>query len=282
MDSGTSNTMFVSQDVFTEYKMVTPQKDDLAKAENRGFEIIGEEDVVQCYQVDGKEKHVTYTHALHTPTLNANLVSVSALDNAGLTTTFANGKGVTRKADGTIILTGQNINKMYLLEPVNNLLDTMFAMTFLSKPTSLEQWHRRLAHCSLLTIQAMANNKLVDGLVILETDMNGKYENCILGRQTHCLFDGETKKDLNPLDLVAFDLWGPSHVQSTGGKVYMMIIVNSGTSYKCGVYLPNKSDDTTIQAFNTFCVKAETITGRKIRRLQTDWAFESAAWEEYC
>ena len=95
--------------------------------------------------------------------------------------------------------------------------------------------------------------------------MNGKCENCILGRQTHRLFDGEMEKDLNPLDLVVFDLWGPSHVQSTRGKVYMMMIVNGGTSYKCGVYLPNKSDDTTIQAFDTFHVKAETITGRKIR-----------------
>ena len=104
MDSGASDTMFVSRDVFTEYKLVTPQKGDLAKAENRSFKIIGEGDVVQCYQVDGKEKHVTYTCALHTPTLNANLVSMSTLDNAGLTTTFANGKGVTRKADGTIVL----------------------------------------------------------------------------------------------------------------------------------------------------------------------------------
>ena len=95
MDSGASNTMFLSRDVFMEYKSVTPWKGDSAKAENRSFEIIGEGDVVQCYQVDGKGKRVTYTHALHTPTLNANLVFVSALDNAGLTTTFANGKGVT-------------------------------------------------------------------------------------------------------------------------------------------------------------------------------------------
>ena len=78
-----------------EYKSVTPWKGDLAKAENGSFEIIGEGDVVQCYQVDGKEKCVTYTRVLHTPTLNANLVSVSTLDNARLTTMFANGKGVT-------------------------------------------------------------------------------------------------------------------------------------------------------------------------------------------
>jgi hypothetical protein len=37
---------------------------------------------------------MTYTCALHTPTLNANLISVSALDEASLIMTFGNGKGV--------------------------------------------------------------------------------------------------------------------------------------------------------------------------------------------
>jgi hypothetical protein len=34
--------------------------------------------------VDGKEKKITFTRALHTPTLNANLISISAFDKAGL------------------------------------------------------------------------------------------------------------------------------------------------------------------------------------------------------
>ena len=69
------------------------------------------------------------------------------------------------------------------------------------------------------------------------------------------------EKNLAPLDLVAFDLWGPSQVQSVEGKTYMMIIVDGGTSYKYGIYLPDKSDETTIAAFNVFHRKAETATG---------------------
>src|SRR6202522_395222 len=282
MDSGASDTMFVSRNVFSDYKPVTPQKGDSAKAENGSFEIVSEGHVVQRYQVDGRERDITYTHALHTPTLNANLVSVGALDKAGLTTTFGNGKGVTCKADGTVVLSGRNINGMYLLETIDNPPDNTLAMTSLSKPTSLEQWHRRLAHCSPLTIQEMARNNLIDGLVISETTMSGQCEDCIMGRQTRRPFDGETVKDLAPLDLVAFDLWGPSRVQSAGGKIYLMIIVDGGTSYKYGAYLSNKSDDTTISAFDSFRIKAETLTGRKICRMRTDRAFESTAWEDYC
>ena len=47
MDSGVSNTMFVSRDVFTEYKLVAPQRGDSAKAEDGGFEVVSEGNVVQ-------------------------------------------------------------------------------------------------------------------------------------------------------------------------------------------------------------------------------------------
>src|SRR6202522_3440217 len=281
MDSGASNTMFVSRDVFSEYKSVTPRKGDWAKAENGSFEIVGEGHVVQRYQVDGREREITYTHALHTPTLNANLVSVGALDKAGLTTTFGNGKGVTYKMDGTVVLSGQNVNSMYLLESVGNPPDNAIAMTSLSKPTSLEQWHRRLTHCSPLTIQEMARHNLVDGLIISDTTINGKCEDCIMGRQTRRPFDGETEKDLGPLSLVSFDLWGPSRVQSAGGKVYLMIIVDAGTSYKHGAFLADKSDNTTLAAFKAFHIQAENTTGRKLRRLRADGAFNTGAWKDY-
>src|ERR1700678_1564843 len=184
--------------------------------------------------------------------------------------------------DGTVVLSERNVNGMYLLETVQHPPDNALAMTSLSKPTSLEQWHRRLTHCSPLTIQEMARNNLVDGLIISDTTINGKCEDCILGRQTRRPFDGETEKDLGPLDLVAFDLWGPSRVQSAGGKVYLMIIVDGGTSYKYGAYLADKSDTTTMSAFDSFRITAEMLTRRKIRRMWTDRAFESTAWEHYC
>ena len=55
IDSGASDTVFVSRDMFMEYRPVTPCSGDLAKAENGGFEIVGEGNIVQHYQVDRKE-----------------------------------------------------------------------------------------------------------------------------------------------------------------------------------------------------------------------------------
>ena len=284
MDSGASDTMFVSKDVFTEYKPLDSRVGDSAKAKDGGFEIVGEGSVLQRYRVDGKDRDVTYTRALHTPTLNANLVSISALDKAGLTVTFGNGQGVARKPDGKVVLTGKGINGMYLLEPTSRPADVPKAMasSSLSQPTTLEQWHRRLTHCSPLTIKEMAAKNLVDGLTFKgDEGPRGKCEDCILGRQVRRPFDGQTVGDLRPLELVSFDLWGPSRVQSMGGKVYLMVIVDAGTSYKYGAYLPDKLDSTTIAAFETFCTTAESITGRKLSRLRTDGAFDTSAWKDY-
>ena len=95
---------------------------------------------------------------------------------------------------------------MYLIEEVKNIPKVSIAMTLLSQPVSLEQWHRRLTHCSPTTITEMATKNLVDGLKITGGDVTGKCEDCILGRQTRRPFDGETEKNLLPLDLVSFHL----------------------------------------------------------------------------
>lgn len=58
--------------------------------------------------------------------------------------------------------------------------------------------------------------------------------------------------------------------------------MDAGTSFKYGAYLSDKSDASTIPVFEVFCAKAETTTGKRIRRLRTDRAYESSAWGEYC
>ena len=175
---------------------------------------------------------------------------------------------------------------MYVVDEINGDLPVVsnnpLAMTSLSQPTSLEQWHRRLAHCSPLTIAEMSKGNLVDGLRVSGTDLRGKCEDCIVGRQTRRPFDGKSEKDLDSLELVSFDLWGPSRIQSAGGKVYFMPVVDGGTSYKYGAYLSDKSDVSTIAAFDAFRVEAESLSGRKVRRLRTDRAYDSSSWGEYC
>jgi len=174
---------------------------------------------------------------------------------------------------------------MYVINELHNLPDVPHAhlgRTSLSQPTSLEQWHRHLTHCSPSTILEMLHGNLVDSLNVLAKDLRGKCEDCIIGRHVRRAFDGKTEMVLDPLELVSFDLWGPSHVPSVGGKLYFMPIVDGGSAYKHGAYLSNKADSSTIAAFEVFCVEVEALSGRKVRRIHTDRAYDSSAWKDYC
>ncbi len=285
LDSGASDTMFVLKGDFKEYKSTSPRSGDSAKAIDGDFDIIGKGKITKRYLVDQKEKEVTYTRAIHTPSLNANLISVSAFNRAGLTVTFGGGRGVVKKGDGGVVLAARLVKGMYVVDELDDISGTPQAnlgMSSLSQPTPLEQWHRRLTYCSPLTIMEMSKGNLVDGLHISGNDLCGKCEDCIIGRQTRRPFDGNTEKNLDPLELVSFDLWGPSCVQSAGGKIYFMPIVDAGTSYKHGAYLTDKSDSSTIAAFDEFRVEAESLSGRKVRRIRTDRAYETSAWNDYC
>jgi len=221
VNSGASDTMFVSKGDFGEYKLMTPRSGDSMKAVDGNFEIIGEGSVTKHYLVDGKEKKLTYTRAIHTPTLNANLISVSAFDRTRLTVTFRGGCGVVQKKDGGVILTARLVKGMYVVDELENIPGAPSAhlgMVSLSKSIPLEQWHRHLMHCSPVTIAEMSKENLLDGLNISGNDLCGKCKDCIIGHQTCWPFDGNTEKDLDPLELVSFDLWGPSCVQSAGGR----------------------------------------------------------------
>ncbi len=86
-----------------------------------------------------------------------------------MTVTFGDGHGVVWKKDGTIVLTSQCENRMYIIDDLDD--NPPMAMTSLSQLVSLEQWHRHFTHCSPLTIAKMTKAKLVDGLMILGNEL---------------------------------------------------------------------------------------------------------------
>jgi len=61
LDSGASDTMFISRGDFVKYTPITSRTADSAKAKDGDFDIISEGKVIKRYLVDGKEKTVTYT-----------------------------------------------------------------------------------------------------------------------------------------------------------------------------------------------------------------------------
>ena len=105
---------------------------------------------------------------MHTPDLIANLISISKLEEENCWALFGRG-GVTfydiHEGQKRTLMMGRGNNGMYLLnvEPLTHAL----TMHSLSKPTSIEVWHRCLGHAGICAIIDMAKRVLVDRLDIV-------------------------------------------------------------------------------------------------------------------
>ena len=56
----------------------------------------------------------------------------------------------------------------------------------------------------------------------------------------------------------AFDLWGPAYVQTTNGKVFMLVAIDQASVECKAWYLSNKSKEATIECLKGFNTRVET------------------------
>ncbi|KAJ3552615.1 hypothetical protein NP233_g12840 [Leucocoprinus birnbaumii] len=130
----------------------------------------------------------------------------------------------------------------------------------------------------------MISHDLVDGLNIKgELSMGGLCEDCIFGKHTAHLFNDINKPETDILEKVYIDLWGPAAVQSAGGALYFMMIMDGCSSYRTVAFLSTKSSDITLKVFKAWHVEAERQTGRKLKQVRMDMGREwyNQAWEDY-
>lgn len=128
----------------------------------------------------------------------------------------------------------------------------------------------------------MARLKLVDGLDITTEKVDGRCEDCIMGKQTRRAFDEIVEHESELCERIHIDIWGASRTQSKGGNRYMMLLTDGFSSYRVPYFLNDHKAPTTLAAFQHFHVIAERQTGKKIKWVRVDQEFTISAWETYC
>ncbi|KAJ6458838.1 hypothetical protein C8R47DRAFT_929245, partial [Mycena vitilis] len=120
-----------------------------------------------------------------------------------------------------------------------------------------------LGHADVRVIKRMAERGLVDGLIIVNSDLRGMCKDCILGKQDKAPFNDEVVHETKPLERVHLDLWGKARTPSWSGAVYMMLVSDGGTSMKFPLFLTNKRKETIVEAFTMWVTEAELQTGER-------------------
>ena len=207
------------------------------------FTILGTGRVIKQAVYDKCIIKLSFKNAYHCPDLSHNLISIGHLDKTGCFSIFGSGGITFLNPLGNPFLYGKGIGTMYEVElysptrhidnkplsllaakTVTAALEARtavlaFATHSLDKPTDINTWHQRLGHPSYNMVESMYRKGTVEGLNIMTlTQQPSLCEDCIMGKQTHCPFDGNTHPEMEVLECIHIDLWRPFHIVLTGGK----------------------------------------------------------------
>jgi hypothetical protein len=97
-------------------------------------------------------------------------------------------------------------------------------------------------------------------------------------------FDKVLEHEVEVLERVHLDLWGPARTKSQGGAVYMALFTNGQSSVQMPYFLPNKLASTILKILHDFCVLAERQTGKKLKIIRVDQGreFDNELVWNYC
>ena len=99
--------------------------------------------------------------------------------------------------------------------------------------TSLDSWHKQLAHMSEKGLQLLAKQSLIP---MAKDKLSNPSDYCLFGKQHKVSFQKNTTRKLEKLELVYYDVCGPMEVDSLDGNKYFVTFIDDA-SKKTWVYL---------------------------------------------
>ncbi|GJV98073.1 retrovirus-related pol polyprotein from transposon TNT 1-94 [Tanacetum coccineum] len=182
--------------------------------------------------------------------LRGNIIGKGKIcDNKCRVTFSEHDSGITK--DGKIIGRGIRKKGLYVIKLGNKPKDKICLATIDENYTL---WHRRLGYANMRLIQSLASKELVRNLPKLKC-----------------------------LELLHMDLFGPSAVQSYGGNLYTLVIVDDYSRYTWTRFLKNKTE--AFDQFEIFSKKIQNQLGCTIVSIRTNHGREfdnEVQFGEFC
>lgn len=267
LDSGASDHIINRDDLFSNFIYLdNPMKISVAKA---GSYIQatkrGSIKVVSNMGIEGVLENVLYC-----PEVPHNLLSVSRMQNAGMTVLFKP-EGVEIHKHGKPILKGKPFNNLFSIDfTISSNVESVYKQVSTAETNeSYKLWHQRLGHIGKLKFSELKRNRMFEDLdrivnVIPDDDL---CEACIKGKQAHLPFEkAKDKSHINrPLFVVHSDVCGPITPCALSNKNYYVTFIDDFTHYCVTYLIEYKSDVFTV--FQDFVSKSESHFNLKLVNL---------------
>ncbi|GJW86272.1 retrovirus-related pol polyprotein from transposon TNT 1-94 [Tanacetum coccineum] len=171
-------------------------------------------------------------------------------------------------------------NKKYMPSACNNVKlaiqnDKSEIVSTMSRATSTKSWlwHQRLSHLNFDTINDLARNDLVTGLLKFKYHKEHLCPSCEQGKSKRA--SHPPKPILNSkqrLHLLHMDLYGPMRIASIHGKRYVLVIVDDYSRYTWVLFLRFK--DEAPEEIKTFLKKIIVLLQAPVIIVRTDNGME--------
>ncbi|GJT60910.1 retrovirus-related pol polyprotein from transposon TNT 1-94 [Tanacetum coccineum] len=175
--------------------------------------------------------------------LGHNLFSVGQFCDSDLEVAFRRNTCFIRNLEGVDLLKGNRTTNLYTI----NLHDMASAspICLMARATSTKSWlwHQRLSHLNFDTINDLARNDLVTGLLKFKYHKKPICPSCEQGKSKRASHPPKpVPNSKERLHLLHMDLCGPMRIASINGKQYVLVFMDDYSRYTWVVFLRSKDE----------------------------------------
>jgi transposase InsO family protein len=245
---------------------------------------------------------VTFTKVMYVPALAVNLLSVSRMDDTGLSVSFNQGECSiqSRRSKGEVIGRALKVDssKLWRLATAEVTGESRKAEIVSCNAVGTESnenlvvlWHRRLAHLHFKAVHHLFDQSMVADSKSLATrpkpeanhNPDPDCQSCVLGKHHRASVpQAADHRATEPLYRIHIDVCGPFSVQSHLGQSYLLQIVDDYSRYAWARAMRTK--DQAFNFFKEYVAMCEAMhNGRRVSIMRSDngGEFMSNAFSEW-
>jgi transposase InsO family protein len=213
---------------------------------------------------------------LYVPSLGVNLLSVSAIVNAGMRVRFTKGGCRISTSRNKLIVQAVARNNIYSIHAAPQPSESAYSVTAgTSSPLSWVVAHGRMGHLNTRDLQALHDKGMALGTTAPSDGSPADIDHCagcLAGKSHRIPFPAQAShRASQPLELVHSDVCG--HIREgdkSTPKRYIVTFIDDYSRFTWVAITSNKSGDTLLNQFVRYKVWAERYTGFQVKALRTD------------
>nr|GEU83882.1 hypothetical protein [Tanacetum cinerariifolium] len=164
--------------------------------------------------------------------LGHNLFSVGQFCDSDLEVAFRKHSCYVRDTDGVELIKGSRGSNLYTILVEDMMKSSPICLFSKASKNKSWLWHRRLNYLNFGTINDLARKDLVRGLPRLKFEKDHLCSACQLGKSENHTHKPKTENtNLEVLNTLHMDLYGPMRVQTINGKKYILVIVDDYSQF---------------------------------------------------